>query len=178
MKTNPKTVSRFLSKVLRHQPEAIGLELDPQGWASVDELLQKMQGHDFPLDLELLTQVVDTNNKQRFAFNEAKTHIRANQGHSIPIQLDYQAVEPPEILYHGTAEHVVESIRKTGLEKRSRHHVHLSLDRETAQNVGSRHGKPVVFEVLAGEMFRAGHEFFCSKNEVWLTDHVPTAFLR
>ncbi len=178
--TNKKTVtqiSKFLSLVLRHKPETIGLELEANGWVAVETLLRKMNDFGKQIDLATLTHVVENNNKTRFAFNEDGTRIRANQGHSLKIDLGYATKDPPETLFHGTAQRFLESIMESGLEKRSRHHVHLSPDRATAIQVGKRHGKPIVLTVLAGEMHRDGHEFFESDNGVWLTDHVPVRYL-
>lgn len=170
--------SKFLSLVLRHQPEKIGLALDESGWASVPELLAKLTGHGFGMSLEELDYVVASNDKQRFSFNEDQTRIRANQGHSLKtLDLGLQAVEPPKILYHGTAERFLDSIIRTGLEKRSRQHVHLSADTETAHKVGIRHGKPTILQVAAGQMQHDGYAFYRSANCVWLTDHVPTQYL-
>lgn len=177
--TNQHTkLSRFLSLVLRHKPQTINLNLDSNGWADVKDLLAKMNQTGRRINLETLKIIVETNNKQRFAFNEHGDKIRANQGHSIEIELDYEATIPPEILYHGTASKYTNSIFKSGIEKRQRHHVHLSSNIDTALNVGQRHGFPVILEVLAKEMQENGHEFFVSKNEVWLTDHVPVKYLR
>jgi putative RNA 2'-phosphotransferase len=170
--------SKFLSLILRHQPEKIGLILDEAGWVSVSELLAQLAAHGRGMSMEELEYVVVTNDKQRFSFNADKTHIRANQGHSLQtLDLGLQPVEPPEILYHGTAERFLESILPTGLEKRSRQHVHLSADIDTAHKVGSRHGKPVILKVAAGQMQRNGCVFFRSDNGVWLTDHVPIVYL-
>ena len=173
-----KHISKFLSLVLRHQPETIGLSLDENGWADVDTLLAGMNEKGLRIDRAVLEFVVASNAKQRFTFDETGNKIRANQGHSIEVDLNLQPVEPPEILYHGTSEKSVASILQSGLEKRERQQVHLSADAETAIKVGSRHGKPVVLEVLAGEMHRNGHRFFLSKNGVWLTGHVPVNFLK
>ena len=178
MRDQTKRLSKFMSLVLRHKPETIGLDLDAQGWASVEDLIAKMNQHGKRINRRLLEQVVATNDKKRFALDPSGTRIRANQGHSIKIELGYIPEAPPEILYHGTARRFIESIFKTGLEKRKRHHVHLSADIPTALNVGGRHGKPVILEVLAGAMAEQGYEFFRSENAVWLTDHVPTQFLR
>ena len=170
--------SKFLSLILRHQPETIGLTLDVAGWASVTELLAKLAVHGHGMTMVKLETVVSNDNKQRFSFNTDKTCIRANQGHSLPtIELGLVAIEPPEILFHGTASRFVESIFQTGLEKRSRQHVHLSADQETAYKVGIRHGKPVILTVAAGQMQRDGFSFYRSANGVWLTDHVPTDYL-
>lgn len=168
-----KKISKFLSLVLRHKPETIGLHLDEQGWASVEELLEKINRAPYSLSFEDLKEVVATNDKQRFIFSEDYSRIRANQGHSVQVDLALEAKIPPGILYHGTAIKNLDSIRDKGLIKGSRHHVHLSSDKETAINVGGRHGKPVVLEVQAMNMYQAGMEFFQSENEVWLTDHVP-----
>ena len=171
-------LSKFLSLVLRHQPETIGIVLDENGWTDVQILIGKLNAHGNQIDFETLKYIVDTNSKQRFAFDASFKKIRASQGHSVEIELGYSTMQPPEILYHGTAISAVESILMSGLEKRSRQHVHLSADRETAIKVGKRHGKPVVFEVLAYELFIKGSDFFISDNGVWLTDHVPPEFLR
>jgi len=168
--------SKFLSLVLRHEPEKIGLQLDPQGWVSIDELLSKAAPH-LRMTASLLHEVVRTSDKQRFAISEDGTRIRANQGHSIPIELGLLPQTPPEQLYHGTATRFLESIQRQGLLRGDRHHVHLSADRETAIKVGTRHGKPVVLVVQAGDMHHAGHVFFKSDNGVWLVEHVPSAFL-
>jgi putative RNA 2'-phosphotransferase len=175
---DPVRISKFLSLVLRHKPETIGLLLDEQGWAAVDELLQKMEGAGFHLDQAMLQQVVETNNKKRFAFNEDGTKIRASQGHSIAVDLGYAEKIPPAALYHGTAEKNVPAILRGGLKKQKRHHVHLSAEKQTAIQVGSRHGKPVVLEVAAGRMQEDGYRFFLSANGVWLTEEVPSRYLQ
>lgn len=167
--------SKFLSLVLRHEPEKIGLQLDPQGWVPIDELLSRAAPH-LPLTQELLHEVVRTSDKQRFAISEDGTRIRANQGHSVPVELGLAPQVPPEQLYHGTATRFLDSIRKQGLLRGDRHHVHLSAT-ETAVKVGARHGQPVVLIVNAGDMHRAGHVFFRSDNGVWLVEHVPPSFL-
>lgn len=166
-----------MSLVLRHQPQEIDLVLDAKGWAAVDELLEKLAAKGFALDREALRHVVATNNKKRFAFNEDGTKIRASQGHSLAVELGYQPAVPPPVLYHGTATQNLAAILKTGLEKRSRQHVHLSADRQTAITVGRRHGKPVVLAVAAGQMHNEGFLFFCSENGVWLTEAVPAIYL-
>lgn len=172
-----KHKSKFLSLVLRHKPELIGIHLDQSGWTDVKELIEKVNRHGIGLDREILNHIVATNSKKRFAFDEDFEKIRASQGHSIDIELGYTSQKPPDILYHGTGEKFVESILKTGLEKRERQHVHLSRDVETAIQVGQRHGKPFVFRVLAEKMHDCNFQFFLSENGVWLTDHVPVEFL-
>ncbi|WP_078345758.1 RNA 2'-phosphotransferase [Mucilaginibacter pedocola] len=169
--------SKFLSLVLRHQPQLIGITLDEQGWVNVDELLEKATENGTEINAELLQVVVDTNAKKRFAFDESGKKIRASQGHSVEVDLGYAPQTPPDVLYHGTGEKSVEGILATGIQKRSRQHVHLSLDRETAINVGSRHGKPAIFLIRTAEMHKAGHVFYLSENKVWLTDGVPAEFL-
>lgn len=171
-------ISKFLSLVLRHQPETIGIELDQNGWADVDLLIKKSNNYGVEFDIEILKHIVETNSKKRFAFNEGFDRIRASQGHSIDIELGYTNQKPPEILYHGTGEKSVQSIFDTGLEKRNRQHVHLSSDIETAIKVGQRHGKPFVFIVLSEQMYNDKFEFFISDNGVWLTDNVPTKYLK
>ena len=174
MNNKLKTTSKFLSLILRHQPEKIGLELDSNGWADINELIEKSKK--VKLTQELIDKVVAKDNKQRFIINDDK--IRANQGHSINIDLALEAVEPPDILYHGTATRFLESIMKEGLTKQSRQHVHLSKDIETATMVGKRHGKVVILKVDAKKMFEEGHEFYLSENGVWLTDSVGVEFLK
>ncbi len=171
-------ISKLLSLVLRHRPESIKIELDENGWTDVSELLEKMNEHNQPISLDILKLVVETNAKKRFAFNDNYSKIRANQGHSVDVELGYTPQSPPEILYHGTGEKSVASIWATGIKKRDRHHVHLSADFETAIKVGQRHGNPFVFEVLAGEMNKNNFPFYKSDNGVWLTDFVPFEYLR
>lgn len=171
-------ISKFLSLVLRHQPETIGINLDENGWADVNGLILKLNVNGLAVTKEILDHVVETNSKKRFAYNEDRTMIRASQGHSVSVDLGYEPKEPPVILYHGTASQFVDSIFKCGLQKGSRHHVHLSENIETATKVGQRHGKPVIFEVAAGQMFEDGFAFFVSENSVWLTDSVPVKYLK
>ena len=168
---------RKLSLVLRHQPEAIGLKLDRQGWADVNHLLDRLAKAKLPIDRADLDRIVAENNKQRFSFNDDGTKIRANQGHSIDVDLGFVPIEPPATLFHGTAARFVDSILATGLEARSRQHVHLSADRETAVAVGKRHGRPVILLVDAGRMHKAGYEFYRSENGVWLARAVPAEYL-
>lgn len=177
MEKQLKHTSKFISLVLRHRPEVIGLQLDEQGWADVDELITKMNEQGAGLDLATLQTVVDTNDKKRFAFNEDKTKIRASQGHSLAVELNLQPVMPPDILYHGTAERFLERILQTGLHKQQRQHVHLSRQQATAKAVGSRHGRPVVLGIDAKAMAAAGFLFYLSENQVWLVDSVPVEYI-
>jgi putative RNA 2'-phosphotransferase len=170
-------ISKFLSYVLRHRPDKVGLTLDDQGWVDVGALLDSCTLNGYALSRETIERVVTTNDKQRFTISEDGTRIRANQGHSLSVNLGYEPAKPPAQLYHGTAERNLMSIRLQGLKKGKRHHVHLSTDEATARSVGSRHGKPVVLRVRASEMAAAGIEFFLSANGVWLTDSVPAAYL-
>jgi putative RNA 2'-phosphotransferase len=172
-----KRISKFLSFVLRHKPETIHITLDDHGWTDVGILLTRMHEHGFDITREMLEDVVATNSKSRFAFNEDHSRIRASQGHSVTVDLGYNAQQPPPVLYHGTAEHIVPLILETGLEKRSRHHVHLSAETKTAAAVGQRYGKPVVLQIAALEMFNEGYKFYLADNNVWLTDHVPVKYL-
>jgi putative RNA 2'-phosphotransferase len=165
--------SKFLSKVLRHAPGSVGLRLDEAGWAEVEELLAAAARAGVALDRPTLERVVGENDKQRFAFSADGRRIRASQGHSVEVELGLEPREPPETLYHGTAEHNLESIRREGLRPGRRTHVHLSADPDTAVAVGRRHGRPVVLRVAAGRMHRAGHAFYRSDNGVWLTGAVP-----
>ena len=174
---NKKTISKFLSLVLRHQPQEIGLNLDANGWANVDELIQKCAIKNIKFNFEDLKEVVATNEKQRFIFNEDKSKIRANQGHSIEIDLALEPIMPPKFLYHGTAEKNVTSILENGINKMNRQHVHLSQEKATAINVGSRHGKPVVLIIQSGIMYEAGLVFYKSENNVWLTDFVDKKYI-
>jgi putative RNA 2'-phosphotransferase len=171
-------LSKFLSLVLRHDPGAIGIELDANGWTSVDELITKAAAKDQRFDMEELRAIVSESDKQRFAMSADGTRIRANQGHSIEVQLGYEPNEPPTELFHGTAAHNLELILAQGLIKGARHHVHLSADKETALKVGQRHGKPAILRVDSGSMHRSGIVFYRSENGVWLTDHVPPVFLQ
>jgi len=170
-------LSKFLSLVLRHQPELVGISLDEQGWTDVKTLLEKMRQSESTFTFDALKHIVDTSPKKRFAFNSTLDKIRANQGHSVEVELGYAAASPPELLYHGTALRNLESIMAKGLEKRDRHHVHLSGDTETALKVGQRHGKPVILQVHAARMASNGFTFFLSDNGVWLTDHVPAEYI-
>lgn len=171
-------ISKFLSKYLRHEPAKLGLTLAPGGWVMVDDLLKACATHRFPITKAQLDEVVEKNSKKRFSFDETGQKIRANQGHSTDVDLQLEPKVPPTVLYHGSAQKNLESIMTVGLEKRARHHVHLSKDIATATNVGARHGKPVVLAVDTEAMQKAGFVFYCSENGVWLVDSVPPKFLR
>ena len=171
-----RDTSKFLSLLLRHKPQLVGLELDEHGWADVDDLIRRVN-RKRPLDRATLEQIVAADEKQRYSFSADGKLIRANQGHSIPVDVELAESEPPKILYHGTGEKSVASIRAQGLLKMSRLYVHLSADIDTAVKVGRRHGKPKVFRVRSDIMFAAGYKFFRSVNGVWLTEHVPAEFL-
>lgn len=169
--------SKFLSLVLRHRPEQIGVALDSAGWADVEELLAASHRAGFALDRATLERVVAENDKQRFAFNPDRSRIRASQGHSVPVDLGLAAEAPPEVLYHGTATRYLEPIRREGLRAGRRTHVHLSRDEATAQAVGRRHGSPVVLRIAAGPMHREGYALLRSDNGVWLAETVPVQFI-
>jgi len=172
-----KNISKFMSLVLRHKPEEIGLNMNENGWVEVQELITKMNQKGIAVNFDIIEEVVQTNDKRRFAFNEDKTLIRASQGHSIEIDLELPSVEPPETLFHGTAERFLESILRSGLHKQSRQHIHLSATIETAISVGGRHGKPVVLKIQSGLMHKAGFKFYLSENKVWLTDTIPAQYI-
>jgi putative RNA 2'-phosphotransferase len=177
MKDRTVRISKFLSLVLRHQPEKVGITLDHEGWVSVAELLHAFEAYGFHLTLQELQEVVLTNDKQRFSFSPDGLSLRANQGHSVQVELGYEAEPPPPILYHGTTERFLSSIKEQGLLKGRRHHVHLSEQEETATAVGRRYGKPVVLRIASDEMHRDGHPFFRSANGVWLTAQVPVRYI-
>ena len=169
--------SKFLSLVLRHRPERIGLTLDEHGWARVDELIEAANRSGKKLTLEMMQRTVAENDKQRFSFSADGTRIRANQGHSIQVDLQLEHANPPELLFHGTVERFIASIKAQGLLKRKRQYVHLSPDKETATKVGQRRGEPVILTVSSAKMHQDGHVFYLSKNGVWLTDHVPVEYI-
>lgn len=169
--------SKLLSLVLRHEPGRLGITLDAAGWTDVDALLAAFAAHGQPLTRDELKRLVATSDKQRFALSPDGARIRANQGHSVEVELGLDAAAPPAHLYHGTVPQALMSIRAQGLVKGSRQHVHLSADVETATKVAARRGKPVVLTIRAAEMAAAGHVFYRAANGVWLTDHVPREFL-
>ena len=177
---NPQQVrktSKFLSLVLRHKPETIGLRLDPHGWVNTQDLLDKMKTKQFQLSLSDLIEIVEKNDKKRFVLSEDQSKIRANQGHSIKIDLQLPEQVPPNYLFHGTAERNLDSILQSGLEKRKRHHVHLSQDQKTAYAVGKRYGKPVILVIDSQAMYQDGCTFYLSENQVWLTDEVAPKYI-
>lgn len=171
------TVSKFLAKHLRHAPDALGLSLQPGGWVSVDDLLPASARIGFPIPYDELIECVETNDKQRFSFDDTGDLIRANQGHSVAVDLQLEEQQPPEVLFHGTVERFLAAIMAEGLKKGKRHHVHLSQDAGTARKVGARRGKPIILNVDAGKMHAAGFKFYRSVNGVWLTESVPVPFL-
>ncbi len=170
-------LSVFISLVLRHKPEATRITLDEHGWANVDELINGINNTGRKIDMTMLEEIVKTDNKQRYSFNEDKTLIRANQGHSIPVDVELNQQEPPELLYHGTASRFLDNIMTEGLKPMSRLYVHLSKDVETAKKVGKRHGNPVVLKVYSRQMNRDGVEFYLSENGIWLTKKVDAEYL-
>lgn len=176
-KSKQDKLSVFLSLVLRHDPDAAGISLDGHGWADTQELIAGVNASGRRLDMEMLEEIVRTDEKGRYSFNEDKTLIRANQGHSIPVDVELKQVVPPEKLYHGTASRFMDSIKGQGLKPMSRLYVHLSKDYSTAVKVGSRHGQPMVLEVDAGRMARDGAVFYLSENGVWLTGYVKPEYL-
>lgn len=178
MKNSLTETSKFLSYILRHEPQAIGIDLDSQGWVDIDELIQAANQSGKIFDRELIQQVADTSEKKRFTISDDGLRIRAAQGHSTEsVQINYPQKIPPEFLYHGTATRFVESIKQQGLIPGQRHQVHLSQSVETALEVGKRYGKPHIFTINAKSMHDAGFVFYCSENNVWLTEKVPVEFL-
>lgn len=172
-----RNISKFLSLVLRHKPQVIGLELDEGGWVNVDLLLQKLEEHGKTVTREELEHIVLTNDKKRYVLSDDGMRIKAAQGHSVDVKLELKTAEPPSLLYHGTVTEALPFIRRGGISKMSRHHVHLSKDKETATKVGARRGEPIILEVDSGKMFKDGFKFFVTENGVWLTDEVPFRYV-
>lgn len=170
-------LSRYMSLILRHKPEIIGITLDEHGWASVNDLICGIEKNNPGFNMDILEQIVRTDSKQRYSFNDDKSLIRANQGHSVNVDVELKEKEPPEYLYHGTGEKYVKSINQDGLIPKSRLYVHLSKDIKTAENVGKRHGKEVVYRINSGQMYRDGYKFYLSENGIWLTKEVPIKYL-
>lgn len=175
MNQNTTKISKYLSYILRHNPHEIGLKLNKQGWGSIQELIDKTTS--FALTRELIEIIVETNDKQRFSLDDDGLMIRANQGHSLNVDLNLETKTPPPVLFHGTAERFIDSIKDTGLLKQKRHHVHLSENRNVAKSVGSRYGKPVILEIDSGKMSDNGCEFYKSTNNVWLVERVPCEYI-
>jgi putative RNA 2'-phosphotransferase len=173
---NLTKVSKYISLILRHKPETIGISLDEHGWANVKDLINGVN-KTHKLDIKLLEEIVETDDKQRYSFNEDKTKIRANQGHSIDVDVELEESVPPDMLWHGTGMKYVKSIDEEGLVPKSRLYVHLSADIDTAKNVGARHGDPVVYRINAQQMHLDGYKFCVSENGVWLTKYVPACYL-
>ena len=174
-----KNTSKFISLILRHKPETICISIDEHGWADVQELIDGINASDSGrLDVDLLEEIVRTDEKQRYSFNEDHTLIRANQGHSIPVDVELEEKTPPDILWHGTGEKYVSSIDVQGLRSKGRLYVHLSSDVETAKKVGSRHGKPVIYAIDCRKMTEDGYAFYLSANQIWLIKKVPVEYLK
>jgi len=170
-------ISKFISLILRHKPEEIGLMLDEYGYINTLDLIKGLNKKGYKVTIADLERIVAEDNKQRYSFNDDKTKIKANQGHSITVNLELRVIKPPEVLYHGTATRFAESICKEGIKKQNRQYVHLSQDIETATKVGKRHGELVILKINSEEMYKDGYKFFLSENKVWLTDYVPTKYL-
>ncbi|MFA1510030.1 RNA 2'-phosphotransferase [Priestia aryabhattai] len=171
-------LSVFISLILRHKPEVANIKLDEFGYANVDELIKGVNETGRRMNLNILKEIVSDDKKGRYSFNESFTLIRANQGHSINVKVPLQKLEPPQFLYHGTAERFLDSILSSGVKKMNRLYVHLSDNLDTAKQVGKRHGKPVIVTVDAQKMYEDGYEFYLSENKVWLTDFVPTKYVK
>lgn len=173
---NLDKLSKFISLVLRHKPDAAGITLDEHGWANVDDLLAGVNRSGRKMDMEILEEIVKTDSKQRYRFNQDKTLIRANQGHSVLVDVELKEQEPPEFLYHGTAARFLKSIEAEGLKPMSRLYVHLSNDVGTALTVGKRHGEAVLLKIYSGDMYKNGEKFYLSENGVWLTKKVDPRY--
>ncbi|EGC04772.1 RNA 2'-phosphotransferase [Ruminococcus albus] len=177
IKNDDVSLGRFISLVLRHQPQTIGLTLDEHGWADTKALIKGVCATGRKLDIETLERIVRENNKQRYSFNADKSKIRANQGHSIAVDVEMNIAEPPSVLYHGTAADCLDSIREKGILKMSRNYVHLSKDVDTAVKVGSRHGKPVILVIDTAKMSADGFVFRISENGVWQSEDIPWKYV-
>ena len=174
-----RNTSKFISLILRHKPGTIGITLDEHGWADVQDLIRGINDHsNHAIDMDLLEELVRTDEKQRYSFSEDRSLIRANQGHSIPVDVELEEKTPPDVLWHGTGEKYVQSINAQGLIPKGRLYVHLSKDTETARKVGSRHGKPVIYRIDCKKMSEDGYRFFLSANGIWLTKSVPPAYMQ
>lgn len=174
---NLTKTSKYISLILRHKPETIGITLDKNGWANVNELIKGVN-KTHKLDMKTLEEIVETDDKQRYSFNEDKTKIRANQGHSVDVDVELEEVVPPDMLWHGTGVKYMKNIDVEGLISKSRLYVHLSADPNTAIEVGKRHGAPMIYCIDALRMYNDGYKFYKSKNGVWLTKHVPAEYFK
>ncbi|HBF7094268.1 TPA: RNA 2'-phosphotransferase [Clostridioides difficile] len=170
-------LSIFISLILRHKPEIIGIKLDEYGYADVNELIEKINNAGRNINIEILEQIVKEDNKQRYSFNEDRSKIRVNQGHSINVDVELKELEPPEYLYHGTATRFLDNIKNEGIIKQSRLYVHLSRDIDTAIKVGKRHGTPVILKINTGKMYENGYKFYLSENNVWLCEYIPFKYV-
>ncbi|EGT5447322.1 TPA: RNA 2'-phosphotransferase [Clostridioides difficile] len=170
-------LSVFISLILRHKPEIIGIKLDDYGYADVNELIEKINNTGRNINIEILEQIVKEDNKQRYSFNDDRSKIRANQGHSINVNVELRELEPPRFLYHGTATRFLDNIKKEGIVSKSRLYVHLSNDIDTAVQVGKRHGVPVVLKINTGKMYENGYKFYLSENNIWLCKYIPFEYV-
>lgn len=170
-------LSVFISLILRHKPETIGIKLDDYGYADVNELIEKINNTGRNINIEILEQIVKEDNKQRYSFNDDRSKIRANQGHSINVNVELRELEPPRFLYHGTATRFLDNIKKEGIVSKSRLYVHLSNDIDTAVQVGKRHGVPVVLKINTGKMYENGYKFYLSENNIWLCKYIPFEYV-
>lgn len=177
MKNKDEELGKFISLILRHNPKVINITLDENGWGNVDELIKGINKAGKHIDFNTLERLVYENNKQRYSFSEDKLKIRANQGHSIKVDVELNEKIPPEYLYHGSAISFLDSIMDIGIQKQSRQYVHLSADSNTPYSVGKRHGNPIILKINSIVMYEDGYKFYFSKNEVWLTEHVPVKYI-
>lgn len=177
--TNKMTsLSKLMSYALRHHPEELGIKLDENGWVSLKTFTQALQSRDRTISVDEVRNVVESCEKQRFSIDEAQQKIRANQGHSIQVDLQLEAKQPPNILYHGTVDRFLDSIFRDGLLPQLRHHVHLTESLNTAKSVGARRGRAVILEIETRELVSNGAQFYLSENQVWLIDHVPSQYIK
>ncbi|ENY8552384.1 TPA: RNA 2'-phosphotransferase [Clostridioides difficile] len=170
-------LSIFISLILRHKPETIGIKLDDYGYADVNELIEKINNTGRNINIEILEQIVKEDNKQRYSFNDDRSKIRANQGHSINVNVELRELEPPRFLYHGTATRFLDNIKKEGIISKSRLYVHLSNDIDTAVHVGKRHGISIVLKINTGKMYENGYKFYLSENNIWLCEYIPFKYV-
>ncbi|EMQ1359338.1 RNA 2'-phosphotransferase [Clostridioides difficile] len=170
-------LSIFISLILRHKPETIGIKLDDYGYADVNELIEKINNTGRNINIEILEQIVKEDNKQRYSFNEDRSKIRANQGYSINVNVELRELEPPRFLYHGTATRFLDNIKKEGIISKSRLYIHLSNDIDTAVQVGKRHGIPIVLKINAGKMYENDYKFYLSENNIWLCEYIPFKYV-